>query len=198
MYCKNCGKELPAQVAFCPICGAQVEGAVPGAKVSAKTSLYSPIADFILLLAGILVIVSFFIPWVMLGAAGYGSTGVSPLQIIQEGGAQWWLFVIPLAMVIAGFVELLMAVFRIITKGKGLWRRWWYFSDGVAYIVAGVVWWVLVMYTPSVYIQGVYVSLSDLAGQGLTANFGAGLILLIVAGALDIVAGIVSLAAKKA
>ncbi len=198
MYCKNCGKELPAQGTFCPNCGVQLDTAAMKAGVSVRASSYNPIADFILILADILVIVSFFIPWVVLGFANANSIGISPLQIIQEGGVQWWLFVIPLVMAIAGFVELLWAIFRIITKGKGLWRRWWYFSDGVAYIVAGVVWWVLVMYAPSIFIQGAYISLSDLIGQGLTASFGVGLILLIVAGALDIVAGVVSLATRRA
>ena len=38
MFCSSCGKELPAQAAFCPACGAAVAGANPAGAASGGAS----------------------------------------------------------------------------------------------------------------------------------------------------------------
>jgi hypothetical protein len=162
-----------------------------------RAYFYNPIPDIIVILTDILIIVSFFLPWVTLGAAGYPSQGFSPLRILREGGVAWWVYIIPIALLVAGFIELLLSLFRILSRGKGWWKSWWYFTDGLGYILGGVLWWVLVMYAPAIESMGTYYSLSDFTGGGVQAGFGAGLILVIIGGALEIVAGVVAYAGKR-
>lgn len=195
MYCKNCGKEIPRGANFCPSCGAKVEEeqvypaqSLPGQP--ARTQLFNPIPDLIVLLADVLIVVAFFVPWITLGFLGFPSKSFSPLRILQEGGVAWWVYVLPIAVLIAGFLELLLSLFRILSRGKGVGKRWWYFGNGVAYILVAVLWWLLVLYVPALEYQGVYYSLSAYIAQGVQAGFGAGLILIIIAGVLEIGAGI--------
>jgi len=199
MFCTNCGKEVPQGVNFCPYCEARMGGgAVPQVVPPvSRTYAYNPIPDIIVILTDILIIVSFFLPWVTLGAAGYPSQGFSPLRILSEGGVAWWVYIIPIFLLVAGFIELLLSLFKIISRGKGWWKNWWYFTDGLGYILGAVLWWVLVMYAPAIESMGVYYSLSDFTGSGVQAAFGAGLILNIIGGVLEIVAGVVAHAGKR-
>lgn len=199
MFCTNCGKEIPQGVNFCPSCGTRVGGgavlqAVP---LVSRAYAYNPIPDLIVILADILIIVSFFLPWVTLGAAGYPSQGFSPLRIVREGGVAWWVYLIPFSVLIAGFIEFLFSLFRVLSGKKLWWKDWWYFTDGFVYIIAGILWWVLVMYAPAIESMGAYYSLSDFTGGGVQAGFGAGLILVIIGGVLEVVAGVVAYAGRR-
>jgi len=202
MYCKNCGKEIPPGVNFCPNCGARVgaEQVYPPQSFPAQTAQarpYNPIPDLIVLLADVLIIVAFFVPWITLGFLGYPAESFSPLRILQEGGVAWWVYVLPLALLLAGFLELLLSLFRLLSRGKGAGRRFWYLGDGMVYILAAVLWWLLVLYAPALEYQGIYYSLNAYLAQGVQAGFGAGLILIIVAGVLEIGAGIVAYVVKS-
>ncbi len=199
MYCTNCGKEIPQGIKFCPHCGVQVSGVQvsPAAPTARSSYAYNPIPSAIVILTDILVIISFFIPWVTIGVAGYPGQSYSPLRILQEGGVAWWVHAIPLAVLVAGFLELLLQRFQVLSKGKLRWKTYWYFTDGIAYILCAIIWWVLVMYAPALEYQGMYFSLKDYTYQGIQAGFGAGLILLIIAGVLEIVAGITTLAMRR-
>ncbi|MDI6868709.1 MAG: zinc ribbon domain-containing protein [Coprothermobacterota bacterium] len=197
MYCRNCGKEIPPGVNFCPSCGARVGEVQVFPAQPAQARLYNPVPDLIVLLADILIIVAFFVPWITLGFLGYPSESFSPLRILQEGGVAWWVYVLPIAVLIAGFLELLLSLFRILSRGKGAGKRWWYFGNGMAYILVAVLWWLLVLYAPALEYQGIYYSLNAFIKQGVQVGFGAGLILIIIAGVLELGAGVTAYAVKR-
>lgn len=197
MFCRNCGREIPPGVNFCPSCGARVGEAQVSPAAPAQARSYNFIPDLIVLIADILIIIAFFIPWITLGFSGYPSEGFSPLRILQEGGVAWWVYLIPMVTILAGFVELLLSLFRVLSRGKGAGKRLWYFGNGIMYIVAAVIWWVLVIYAPALEYQGIYYSVKSFTEQGVQAGFGAGLILLIIAGVLEVAAGVTSLAMKR-
>jgi len=55
-----------------------------------------------------------------------------------------------------------------------------------------------VIYAPALEYQGIYYSVKSFTEQGVPAGFGAGLILLIIAGVLEVAAGVTAYTVKRA
>ena len=200
MFCPNCGQPAQSGSAFCTFCGRRMEGAPPpvaaptGVSVApayygtvARPRFYTPIPDILVLLADILVIVGFFLPWI--AAAG---EGLSPLSMITSGGTAWWLWIIPIAMAAGCLVDFIISLVRILGAGRKVWRKYSYFTNMGGLAVAGVVWWILLLYVPTYSSELGLLSVADLMGQGLSISMGIGLIFLFVAAGIQLLAGILA------
>jgi len=201
MFCPNCGQPAQPGSAFCTFCGRRMEGEPPpvaaptGGSVApayygtvARPRFYTPIPDILVLLADILVIVGFFLPWI--STAG---EGMSPLSMITSSSTAWWLWIIPIAMAAGCLVDFIISLVRILGAGRKVWRKYSYFTNMGGLAVAGVVWWILLLYVPTYSSELGSFSVADMMGQmGLPISMGIGLIFLFVAAGIQLLAGILA------
>jgi hypothetical protein len=153
----------------------------------ARPRFYTPIPDILVLLADILVIVGFFLPWISIAGEG-----MSPLSMISSSGTAWWLWIIPIAMAAGCLVDFIISLVRILGAGRKVWRKYSYFTNMGGLAVAGVVWWILLLYVPTSSELGL-LSIADMMGQmGLPISMGIGLIFLFVAAGIQLLAGILA------
>jgi hypothetical protein len=154
----------------------------------ARPRFYTPIPDILVLLADILVIVGFFLPWIV--AAG---EGLSPLSMNTGSNTAWWLWIIPFAMAAGCLGDFIISLVRILGAGRKVWRKYSYFANMGGLVVAGVAWWMLLLYVPTYSSELGSLSVADMMGQmGLSISIGIGLIFLFVAAGIQLLAGILA------
>ena len=111
MYCASCGKELPAQAAFCPACGAAATGATNAAHGGASTqgnlrpypsrsgvdvSQKSRLAALLLCL---------FLGWLGVHRFYVGKVGTGVLMIFTFGGLGIWTLIDLIMIIVGGFKD---------------------------------------------------------------------------------------------
>ena len=111
MYCASCGRELPAQAAFCPACGAAVPGAAgathggagpqgnlrpypsrSGVEVSEKSRLAA-------------LLLCLFLGWLGVHRFYVGKVGTGVLMIFTVGGLGIWTFIDLIMIIVGGFKD---------------------------------------------------------------------------------------------
>jgi hypothetical protein len=146
-------------------------------------------ADLLQILADLLVIVAFFLPWI--GA----ESGTSPLNLLLNGKIVWWMWLIPIAAAFGSFVDLWVTLARVLTgRPAPTWRKWNYFTSGLFLAIVAVGWWMAVVYLPVFPTPQGYVRLAYLLLAGTFVGVGIGLVLLFAAAVVQIVAGTIAYA----
>ncbi len=141
-------------------------------------------ADLLQILADLLVIVAFFLPWI-----GTDS-GTSPLNLMINGKIIWWMWLVPIAAAFGSFVDLWVTLARVLSGRPALsWRKWNYFTSGFFLAVVAVGWWMAVVYAPVFPTSQGYMRLAYLLLAGTFVGVGIGLVLLFVAAVVQIIAG---------
>ena len=141
-------------------------------------------ADLLQILADILVIAAFFLPWI--GT----ESGTSPLNLMINAKIIWWMWLIPLAAAFGSFVDLWVTLARVLTGRPALtWRKWNYFTSGFFLAAVAVGWWMAVVYAPVFPTPQGYMRLAYLLLAGTFVGVGIGLVFLFVAAVAQIVAG---------
>lgn len=141
-------------------------------------------ADLLQILADLLVIAAFFLPWIGI------ESGTSPLNLMINGQITWWMWLIPIALAFGSFVDLWVTLVRVLTGRPALsWRKWNYFTNGLFLAAVAVGWWMTVVYAPVFPTPQGYVHLAYLLLSGTFVGVGIGLVLLFAAAVVQIVAG---------
>jgi len=141
-------------------------------------------ADLLQILADLLVIIAFFLPWI--GT----ESGTSPLNLMINAKIVWWMWLVPLLAAFGSFVDLWVTLARMLTGRPALtWRRWNYFTSGIFLAVVAVGWWMAVVYLPVFPAPQGYLRLAYLLLAGSFVGVGIGLVFLFVAAVAQIIAG---------
>ena len=98
MFCRKCGKEVSADAAFCPSCGASVRGASmgPGDVMGKAVSPYSRLAALLLcLFLGGLGVHRFYV----------GKVGTGVAMIFTLGGLGIWVLIDLIMIIVGSFTD---------------------------------------------------------------------------------------------
>ena len=98
MYCAKCGKELPADAAFCPSCGhpARPQAMGPGYRSDKSVSPSSRLATLLFcLFLGVFGVHRFYV----------GKIGTGVAMIVTFGGLGIWVLIDFIMIVVGGFTD---------------------------------------------------------------------------------------------
>ena len=98
MYCPNCGKEVAAEAAFCPSCGARLRTAAmaPGYAATKPVSPHSRLAALLL---------CFFLGCLGVHRFYVGKIGTGVAMIFTLGGLGIWVLVDFIMIIVGGFKD---------------------------------------------------------------------------------------------
>ncbi len=96
MYCHKCGKEVAAEVSFCPNCGAQlrVSAMRPGYQAEKPVSPFSRLAALLL---------CFFLGGLGVHRFYVGKVGTGVAMIFTLGGLGIWVLIDLIMIIVGGF-----------------------------------------------------------------------------------------------
>ena len=98
MYCQKCGKEVSAEAAFCPNCGAPLRTAAmgPGYQAEKAVSPFSRLAALLL---------CFFLGWLGVHRFYVGKVGTGVAMIFTLGGLGIWTLIDFIMIIVGSFTD---------------------------------------------------------------------------------------------
>ena len=98
MYCQKCGKEVSAEAAFCPNCGAPLRTTAmgPGYQAEKAVSPFSRLAALLL---------CFFLGWLGVHRFYVGKVGTGVAMIFTLGGLGIWTLIDFIMIIVGGFTD---------------------------------------------------------------------------------------------